>query len=244
LLTIDYSPRSEERSFLQRAHVRRDGEVETTVAVPTDRESERIFGVRLAREGLQAVWLEVANGGAEPLWLDRVQLDPNYYTPLETAHLVHFAMGKRLVAFGLLGWLFLPLLPLMPLKLLSARAANRRLDKFFGTMSFPTGVITPGKRISGYLFTPLDEAAKQIDVRLLGRSRSLDFPFTVEVPGLVLPHPPAQAPAPGKDEELDEAALKVWLQGQPRCTTPRAGPSRAIRSTWLSWATAKASKSA
>ena len=49
-------------------------------------------------------------------------------------------------------------------------------------------VIQPGKRVSGYVFTPLDEAVKQIDVRLLGRSRSLDFPFTVEVPGLVLPH--------------------------------------------------------
>lgn len=223
LLTIDYSPQPEERSFLERAHVRQDGEVETTVAVPSDRESERIFGVRLAREGLQAVWLEIENGGAEPLWLDRVQLDPNYYTPLEAAHLVHFAMGKRLVAFGLLGWLFLPLLPLMPLKLLSARAANRRLDKFFRTMSFPTGVIQPGKRVSGYVFTPLDEAVKQIDVRLLGRSRSLDFPFTVEVPGLVLPHRPAQAPAACKIEELDEAAFKVWLQRQPRCTSNARG---------------------
>ncbi len=93
--------------------------------MPSDRESERVFGVRLARHGLQAVWLEVANGGAEPLWLDRVQLDPDYYTPLEAAHLAHFAMGTRLVAFGVLGWLFLPLLPLVPLKLLSARAANQ-----------------------------------------------------------------------------------------------------------------------
>ena len=80
----------------------------------------------LARHGLQAVWLEVVNGGEEPLWLDRVQLDPNYYTPLEAAHLVHFAMSKRLVAFGLLGWLFLPLLPLVPLKLLGVRAVNQQ----------------------------------------------------------------------------------------------------------------------
>ena len=116
-LTIDYSPHPAERSFLERAHTRREGEVETTVAVPSDRESEQIFGVRLARHGLQAVWLEVVNDGEKPLWLDRVQLDPNYYTPLEAAHLAHFSMGKRLVAFGLLGWLFLPLLPLVPLKL-------------------------------------------------------------------------------------------------------------------------------
>ena len=101
------------------------------------------------------MWLEVVNGRGEPLWLDRVQLDPNYYTPLEAAHLAHFAMGTRLVAFGVLGWLFLPLLPLVPLKLLSARAANRRMNELFRSLGFPTAVILPGKKVSGFLFTRL-----------------------------------------------------------------------------------------
>jgi LssY C-terminus len=217
-LTIEYSPHPDERSFLERAHSRRDGEVEATVAVPSDQESERLFGVRLARHGLQAVWLEVANGGGEPLWLDRVHLDPYYYTALEAANIVQFALGKRLMAFGLLGWLFLPLLPLLPLKLLGARAANQRLHRLFRTVGFPTGVIPPAKRVGGFLFTRLDEATKRINLRLLGRSRSLDFPFTVEVPGLVLPHPVERTAAAGKAEELDEAALQLWLQRQPRCT--------------------------
>src|SRR5271155_2622784 len=102
-LTVNYSPHPDERSFLERAQTRRQGEVEITVAVPSDRESERAFGVRLARHGLQAVWLEIMNGGGEPLWLGRVSLDPDYYPPLEAAHLAHFAMGTRLVAFGVLG---------------------------------------------------------------------------------------------------------------------------------------------
>src|SRR5208337_2330804 len=210
-LTIDYSPHPAERSFLERAQTRRESEVETTVAVPSDRESEQVFGVRLARHGLQAVWLEVINGGAEPLWLDRVKLDPDYYTPLEAANLAHFAMGTRLVAFGVLGWLFLPLLPLVPLKLLSARAANQHLNKLFRAMGFPAGVIAPGKKVSGFLFTPLDEGVKRVDVRLLGRSHSLDFAFTVVVPGLMLPHPVEEAGA-AKAEQLDEAALQVWLE--------------------------------
>ena len=58
---------------------------------------------------------------------------------------------------------------------------------------------------------------------MLGRSHSLDFPFTVEVPGLVLPHPPEDAQAAGKAEELDEAALKAWLERQPRCTSNARG---------------------
>ena len=217
-LTIDYSPRPEERSFLERVQSRCESEVETRVAVPSDRESERIFGVRLARHSLQAVWLEVVNGSGEPLWLDRVQLDPDYYTPLEAAHLAHFAMGTRLAAFGVLGWLFLPLLVLVPLKLVSARAANRRMNELFRTLGFPTGVIAPGRKVSGFLFTRSDEGMKQVDIRLLGRGHILDFPFMVEVPGLVLPHPVEEAEATAGVEELDEAAFRVWLERQPRCT--------------------------
>jgi hypothetical protein len=217
-LTIDYSPHPEERSFLERAQTGREGEVEITAAVPSDQESERLFGLRLARHRLQAVWLEVVNGGGEPLWLDRIQLDPDYYTPLEAAHLAHFAMGTRLVAFGVLGWLFLPLLPLVPLKLLYARNANLRMNELFRTIAFPTGAILPGKKFSGFLFTRLDEGVKRIDVRLLGRSQAIDFPFTVEVPGLVLPHPAEEAESAADNEELDEVALQAWIKRQPRCT--------------------------
>ena len=217
-LTVDYYPHPEERSFMARAQTRSEAEVAATVAVPSDRESERIFGVRLARHRVQAVWLEVVNGGHEPLWLDRVQLDPDYYTPLEAAHLAHFAMGTRLLAFGVIGWLFLPLLPLIPLKLLSARAANERMRDFFRTLGFPTAIVLPGKKVAGFIFTRLDEGVKRIDVRLLGRSHVADFQFTVEVPGLVLPHLAEDAVTAGGDEQLDEAALRTWVEGQPRCT--------------------------
>jgi hypothetical protein len=214
-LTVDYSPHPDERSFIERAQTRRDADIEATVAVPSDRESERIFGVKLARHRLQAVWLEVVNGGDESLWLDRVQLDPDYYTPLEAAHVTRFAIGTRLVAFGVLGWLFLPLLLLVPLKLFSARAANDRMRRLFRTIGFPTGMIVPGKKASGFVFTPLDEGVKRIDLRLLGRSHAFDFQFTVEVPGLVLPHPAQEDTGA---EQLDEAAVRAWIERQPRCT--------------------------
>jgi LssY-like putative type I secretion system component LssY len=224
-LTIDYQPHPEDRSFMERANTLSERGVQATVAVPSDREGERIFGVRLASAGLQAVWLEVANGTEEHLWLNRLQLDPDYYTPLEAAHLVHFAMGKRLMAFGLLGWLVLPLLPLLPIKLLSARAANRRLNEVFRAVGFATGMIAPGKKVNGFLFTRLDEGMKRIEVRLLGRSASLNFPFMVEVPGLTLPHPTPRATGDDNTRELDDAALRLWLERQPRCTSNARGTS-------------------
>ncbi len=217
-VSIDYAPHPEERSFLERAQSGGENEIEITVAVPSDRESEQVFGVRLGRHGLQAVWLEIVNGSGEPLWLDRVQLDPNYYTPLEAAHIARFAMGTRLVAFGVIGWLFLPLLPLVPLKLLGVRRANFRLNQLLRTIAFATGVIPAGNKVSGFLFTPLDEGVKRVDIRLLGRSRTVDLPFTIEVPGLVLAHRPEESEPTAETEELDEAGLKVWLEGQPRCT--------------------------
>lgn len=214
-LTVDYSPNPQERAFLERAHTRLENGVKVTVAVPSDQESERIFGVRLAHRRLQAVWLEVENGGEESLWLDRVKLDPDYYTPQETANLMRFAIGKRLVAFGLLGWIYLPLLPLLPLKLFSARAANRRVESLFCSIGFPTGFIAPGKKVSGFLFTPLDEAVKRLEIRLLGRSRSVESQFIIEVPGLILPHPPEESDGA---QELGATALQAWLERQPRCT--------------------------
>jgi hypothetical protein len=152
---------------LARAQTQTDCAVEITVAVLSDRESERIFGVRLSSHRLQAVWLEVVNGNNEWFWLDRVQVDPDYYTPLEAAQITHFSIGRRLAAFGLLGWLFLPVLPIIPLKLLGARAANHRLGDLFCSMGFPTGVIAAGQKVSGFLFTGLDEAVKRMGVRLL-----------------------------------------------------------------------------
>lgn len=216
LFVVDYSPHPGEQGFLDRAQSRKDGEVSATVAVPSNQESESLFGVRIDRHDLQVVWLEIANGTSEPLWLDLVRLDPGYYTPLEAANIVRFALGKRLVAFGLLGWMFLPLLPLLPLKLFSAHSANQRLSKLFRSVGFPSGVIASGKRARGFVFTRLDEGVKRIEVRLIGRSRSFDFAFRAEVPGLVLPH--AVEEAAGTAQELDETALQVWLKQQPRCT--------------------------
>lgn len=223
LFILEYSPNPEERGFLQRAQTRSEGGVQTVAAVPSDEESEHIFGVRLSHRGLQVIWLDIANGTDESLWLDRVHLDPDYFTPLEAAHLARFAVAKRLVAFGLLGWLFIPLLPLLPLKVLSARAANQRVAELFRSLSFPGGVIAPGRRVSGFLFTPLDEAIKRVNVRLLDRSHAIEFQFTIEVPGLKLPRQQDDAEAVGETEDLDEPALRAWLERQTQCTSNARG---------------------
>ena len=126
LLRVLYTPQPDERPFLHRAEVRRDDDLVVQVSVLDDRESERFFGVPLARRGIQPVWLEITNHGDQPYRLRLASLDPNYYPPLEAAFANHFHLGRRLVGFGLLALWFFPFLIILPFKVLSARAANRR----------------------------------------------------------------------------------------------------------------------
>ena len=100
-LTVAYLAHPEERSFLERAQTKSGGGLRVTVAVLSNPESMRFFGVRLARKGMQAVWLEVANGSRTPVRLDPLSIDPAYYTPLEAAYVNHFSVGKRLIGLYL-----------------------------------------------------------------------------------------------------------------------------------------------
>ncbi len=84
LFTVRYNPEPTFRSFLSRKT--QDGPVaEVTTAVADADESERLFGVPLARRGLQPVYLRVHNHSDKHLRLHLVSIDPNYYTPLEAA---------------------------------------------------------------------------------------------------------------------------------------------------------------
>src|SRR5258708_10450259 len=110
LLRVPYAPRPQELSFLERAKEQREGDFVVRVAVLDDRESERFFGVPMARRGMQPVWLQITNGSSQPCRLRLASLDPNYYPPLEAAFVNHFKVVRRFVGLGLLAWFFSALL--------------------------------------------------------------------------------------------------------------------------------------
>jgi hypothetical protein len=225
-LGVSYTPQPEEQSFLQRAEVQQDDELVVHVAVLDHRESERFFGVPLARRGIQPVWLRITNNGAQTYRLRLASLDPAYYPPLEAALMNHFHIARRLLSFGLLAWYFLPLLILLPFKLLGAWVANRRMNAYFQEHAIGWGLIRPGNELSGFVFTSLDEGTKQVSVRLLGTGGAKDFAFSLPVPGLKLDHGNK-----GLDElcnsmqavECDEAELRKQLATLSRSTTNRRG---------------------
>jgi hypothetical protein len=221
---VPYTPRPEERSFLDRAEVRRTDVFDVSVAVLDDRESERVFGVPLAHRGIQPVWLRIVNRSGQPCRLRLASLDPNYYPPLEAACVNHFAIGRRLLGFGLLAWFFLPLLVLVPFKVIGAWLANRRMDAYFQEHGIGSGLIRPGCELAGFVFTTHDAGTKQLTVKLMGAAQEVEVVFALPIPGLRVDHRGKRfrdrAGAPDV-VECDEAELRRRLEALPRSTSNR-----------------------
>ncbi len=212
--------------YLERAEVRKDDTLVVRASVLANRESERFFGVPLARRGIQPVWLEITNNGPHPYRPRLASLDPNYYPPLEAAYANHFHIVRRILGFGVLAWLFLPLAVLLPFKILAARIANRRMDVSFQEHGLGWGLIRPGTSAAGFVFTTLDEGTKQFTVRLLGPAGAREFAFSIPVPGLKVDHAERSFEAPdhlGEPVACDEPELRKRLEALPRSTTNRKG---------------------
>src|SRR5262249_51508857 len=130
------------------------------------------------------------------------------------------------VGFGLLAWfLFLPILILLPFKVLAVRAANRRMDAYFQEHAIGWGLIRPGTELGGFVFTSHDEGTKQFAVRLLSMAGVKDFAFSIPVPGLKVDHGGKRFEELCSPEavECDEAELRKRVRHLPRTTTNRQG---------------------
>jgi hypothetical protein len=212
LVITPFDPEPGFDGFLARAQTESNDRAEVTVAVLSGKEAQRLFGVPVNRRGIQPVFVRVENRSADGLRLQVVSLDPSYFTPLEAASLCHFSILRRLSTFGIVGWLFVPMvLLLVPLKLLTAWLNNARMDDFFRDHGFRLTPIEPGSRAEGFVFTTLDAGTKAVHVRLAplagireslavdltavdgdGKTPTLlrpgttviDFHFTVPVPGI------------------------------------------------------------
>ncbi|MDY0040556.1 MAG: LssY C-terminal domain-containing protein, partial [Desulforhabdus sp.] len=227
LLGVPYKPHPEERAFVERADVQRDEELAVSVSVLDDHESERFFGVRLARRGIQPVWLRIVNRGEQAYRLHLRSLDPNYYSPLEAAFVNHFAVARRLIELGLLAWIVFPLLAVfVPFKYFAVRTTNRRIDAYFQEHGIGWGLIRPGGELSGFAFTSLDEGKKEVTVELLGTGGSRQFFFSIPVAGLNVDHGKRRLEVlyPADERvDCDEGELRQKLKELPRCTTNKRG---------------------
>ncbi len=251
LVVTPYEPDPQVDDFLERALTQEDPRARVTVAVPTAGESRRFFGVDLARRGIQPVFVKIQNCSTESLRLQLVGIDPRYFTPLEAAAAVHFSIVRRLTAFGALGWVFLPLLLFAPMKLLTAKWANTRMDDLFRSRGFRLAPVAAGASAEGFVFTTLDLGTKVVHVRLvpagdiraavdragpindddlLARAAAptpvVDLAFTVPVPGIAADYlrKDFEVLVPSASvEDLTLRLLVTRLEALPATTTNLSG---------------------
>ena len=226
-LVIPYSPCPTARGFLDAAVAQQGKDLAVRIAVLDDVASRKFFGVPMARRGIQPVWVHIVNRSAQPSRLQFVAIDPNYFSPLEAAAINHYSSGKRLFGFGLLAWLFLPLL------LFAAdKALRRRIAQTGGwtcssrSTRFRCVPIPPGGEQAGFVFTNLSEGTKVVLIRLFGPCGPQEFEFSLPVKGLDVDHLRHNLHAldPGGDTiEVDVVGLRQYVEALPAATTNGRG---------------------
>jgi hypothetical protein len=244
LLITPYLPDEGYAAYRDRAVTQEEPRARITVAVPSAAESRRLFGVDVAKRGIQPVWLRIENRSPGSLRLQTVTIDPKYFTPLEAAGVNHFSITKRLSAFGAMSWLFYPLLLLVPLKLLTAWWANGRMDDVFHRHGFRLRPIATEETVEGFVFTTVDLGTKVVHVRLtpleplrqsIGRllhpgsgdnAPPVDLVFTMPVPGIAadyLDRDFAAIRPPASVEPCTPDGLEPRLEAMPAATTNPRG---------------------
>ncbi len=184
--------------YLARSQSKVDGEVRVTVAVLSAEESRQLFGVNLAGQGIQPVWVRVQNADTIPYWLLSTGLDPDYFSPLESAYAFHGAFSS---------------------------ATNAKIDDQFRVMAFRNPIVADAA-VSGFIFTNRDEGTKVVDIDLIGHYKTKFFSFYVPIPGIKADYHEVDFDNLYSEYEmadLDENQLRAELEDLPCCATNEDG---------------------
>ncbi|MBT8370970.1 MAG: LssY C-terminal domain-containing protein [Deltaproteobacteria bacterium] len=189
----------QEIGFLERAQTQQKNGVSVTAAVLTAQESVEKFGANLYRRNLQPVWLKIENKTDKQLRFLPLGLDPIYFTPLESAYLSRPGIRK---------------------------SDHEAMDRYF----YKTGIrtdISPGEKVSGFLYSFLDEGTKAFNVDIVGEDKVIrNFTFFIAVPGIRVDHQNVDWEnlyAQNEFINYDEAGLRAALRELPCCTTNKKG---------------------
>ena len=224
---VRYQPKTAARaSFMERAQTQTQGNVKVTVSALSDKESKKLFGVNLAKKGVQPVWVEIENGDTTPYVFIPRNMDPNYYSPEEAAYMTHYKQTRKFFEAGLFSILFFPALILLPFNFVSIRRANNKMDGIFKTLSIPSHIIMPGSKEAGFVFTSVDEGTKHIKVDLLGEGERKIFNFAASVPGIKPDYTTKDFAARYPEKkivECSEETIPLLMGKLPCCTTNKKG---------------------
>ena len=186
-----------EGNYLDRVQSQVKNGVRVSAAVPSAKESRKLFGKDLYKDGIQPVWLRIENNLDQKLNFLPVGLDPAYFTPLEVANL-----DAR-----------------------PDRAPQLLIDPFFLEQGMLLQV-DPGTERSGFTFSRLDEGTKAFNVDIVAEGYFETFTFFVPVPGLNIDHYSVDWQSLYVEQEWrerDADELITLLEKAPCCVTDKKG---------------------
>lgn len=188
--------------FLLRAETKSREGITVKAVVLSDHESKKVFGVNLARGGVQPVWLQIENQTDTPFSFLFVAMDSDYFPPNEAAYMnhIHFAFG-----------------------------VNGLIDQYFQQQAL-TGFIPPGETSEGFVYTNIDPGIKFVNVTLYGPKRIESFPFLFEVPGIRADYHRVDFEGLYSSDVIvnveDEEELHRYLESMPCCTQKKDASGR------------------
>jgi hypothetical protein len=212
---------------MARAQTQTQGDATVTLTVLSNKEAKKFFGASLSKKGVQPVWLEIENRGKTPYFFIQRNMDPNYYSAEEAVYMAHYKQGRQFLEAGLVGIIFFPLLALIPVNYFAVRNANHRMDAVFDEVSMHSYVALPGKKLSGFLYTSVDQGTKHVKVDLLGeKNERKTFDFVAQVPGMKPDYTTKDFAARYPEEALkpyNDADFSQRLKELPCCATNKKG---------------------
>jgi hypothetical protein len=198
----DAPAKVDEGSIRARAATTSKNDIRASAAVPTAEEARAIFGVDLEEKGIQPLWLEISNGGQRSFAFLPTGVDPEYFAPLEAAHLFKSGLSDDSYA---------------------------ALVDHFDAISFDhRSLIRPGETVSGFIHVNKVDPTMIVEIDLVGVEWSERLDLLVPMPGTE----PAQRAIATLGWQYDEAEivdiqneadLRAALEVLPCCTSNQVG---------------------
>ena len=178
--------------------LQQDG-VTVHLAIPTEEQAAKFFGVPLAAAGIQPIWLRIENTSDHDYWLLPVSIDPDYYSADEVA--------------------------LVTLKKVPKDQRPAHADRF---RKHALPFFSPARSANeGYVYASYVRGGRFVDIRMTGDQQGIRMRFAVMLPteGFDYERSALKALYEKVDEfpDLGSDELRARLRELPCCTTSTAG---------------------
>jgi len=169
------------------------------LAIPTEEQAAKFFGVPLANVGIQPIWLRIENTSDHDYWLLPISIDPDYYSADEVALVTLKKVPKDQ-------------------RLAHADLFRRNALPFFSRAKSTN---------EGYVYASYARGGRFVDIRMTGSQQGIRMRFAVMLPTEGFDYERSSLKAlyekVGDFPNLGLDELRARLRELPCCTTSTAG---------------------